>query len=298
LFQAEVKTVEGIGVATMLANAGIPPEPFARGDALEFIRRRFNDGVAYFIVNESNEPFDDWVSLSAKAGGIALFSPLSGDSGVAEARKGSNGADVRVRLAPGESCIVRTYDGMVRGAAFPYAEPAGEAVALAAPWKVTFNDGGPKLPAAVELAELKPWTASDDADAKNFSGIGRYATEFAKPAGDAAAWVLDLGEVHESAEVRLNGESLGVVFTAPYRVRIPADKLKAEGNVLEIDVANLMANRIAYLDRQGVRWQKFYNVNMAPRRPENRGPGGAFSAAKWEPLTSGLAGPVTLTPVK
>ena len=169
----------------------------------------------------------------------------------------------------------------------------GEAVALDGPWKVTFIDGGPKLPAAVEVAELKPWTEFDDADAKNFSGIGRYTIEFAKPAGDADAWVLDLGEVHESAEVRLNGESLGVVFTAPYRVRIPADKLKAEGNTLEIDVANLMANRIADLDRQGVRWQKFYNVNMSPRRPENRGPGGAFSAAKWEPLPSGLAGPVT-----
>jgi hypothetical protein len=294
----EVTTSDGDGVATTLAKAGISPEPFARGDALEFVRRRFEDGVAYFIVNKSNEPFDDWVSLNAKAGGVALFNPLSGESGVAETRTDANGADVRVQLAPGESCIVRTHEGMASGAAFPYTEPGGEAAALAALWKLTFNDGGPKLPAAVKLPELKLWTAIDDADAKNFSGIGRYAIEFAKPAGNAAAWVLDLGEVHESAEVRLNGESLGVVFTAPYRVRIPADKLKAEGNVLEIDVANLMANRIAELDRNGVRWQKFYNVNMAPRRPENRGPGGSFSAAKWEPLPSGLAGPVTLTPVE
>jgi hypothetical protein len=296
--QGGVVTVGADGIATTLANAGISPEPFARDDALEFIRRRFEDGVAYFIVNKSNEPFDDWVSLNAKAGGVALFNPLTGESGVAETRTGANGADVRVQLAAGESCIVRTHESEVSGAAFPYTDAGEQALALAGPWKVTFTDGGPKLPAAVQDAELKPWTEFDDADAKNFSGIGRYAIEFAKPAGDAAAWMLDLGEVHESAEVRLNGESLGVVFTAPYRVRIPAEKLKAAGNVLEIDVANLMANRIADLDRQGVRWQKFYNVNMSPRRPENRGPGGAFSAAKWEPLPSGLAGPVTLTPVK
>jgi hypothetical protein len=39
-------------------------------------------------------------------------------------------------------------------------------------------------------------------------------------------------------------------------------------------------------------------VNVSPRRPENRGPGGAFSAARWEPLPSGLAGPVTLMAVE
>ena len=34
-----------------------------------------------------------------------------------------------------------------------------------------------------------------------------------------------------------------------------------------------------------------------PRLPENRGADGLFSAAKWEPLESGLLGPVTLTPL-
>jgi hypothetical protein len=62
-------------------------------------------------------------------------------------------------------------------------------------------------------------------------------------------------------------------------------------------VANPMANRIADMDRRGVVWKKFYNVNMPSRLPENRGPGGLFSAAKWKPLPSGLLGPVTLTPL-
>ena len=41
----------------------------------------------------------------------------------------------------------------------------------------------------------------------------------------------------------------------------------------------------------------FYNVNFPARLPENRGPDGLFSAAKWEALESGLLGPVTLTPL-
>jgi len=68
-------------------------------------------------------------------------------------------------------------------------------------------------------------------------------------------------------------------------------------NRLEVSVTNLSANRIADLDRRGVPWKKFYNVNMPPKLPENRGADGLFSAAKWEPLPSGLLGPVTLTPL-
>jgi hypothetical protein len=68
--------------------------------------------------------------------------------------------------------------------------------------------------------------------------------------------------------------------------------------VLEVEVTNLMANRIADLDRRGVQWKKFYNVNFPARLQANRGPDGLFSAAKWSPLPSGLTGPVTLTPLK
>ena len=78
---------------------------------------------------------------------------------------------------------------------------------------------------------------------------------------------------------------------------IDAGALAAE-NVLEVTVTNLMANRIAAMDRAGVAWKKFYNVNFPSRLPENRGPDGLFTAAKWAPLDSGLLGPVTLTPLR
>ena len=44
-------------------------------------------------------------------------------------------------------------------------------------------------------------------------------------------------------------------------------------------------------------WKKFYNVNMPARLPENRGADGLFTRRDWEPLDSGLLGPVTLTPM-
>ena len=69
-------------------------------------------------------------------------------------------------------------------------------------------------------------------------------------------------------------------------------------NDLKVVITNGMANRIIDLDKRGVQWKKFYNINMSARLPENRGADGLFTAAKWEPKPSGLLGPVTITPLK
>lgn len=275
----------------------VTAEAFVAETSLEYIRRRFDDGgVAYFLVNTGSETFDGHITLRAQATGVALFDPLSGTSGVAESSSGDTGTQVRLQLNPGASCILRTYHYAIEGTPFPYDSASGPVVKLEGPWKLKFVGGGPETPADVDETKLGSWTEAAGDAVKNFSGIGRYSIEFEKPGGDAAAYVLDLGDVHETAEVKLNGKSVATLFTSPYRVRIPVDQLRAT-NLLEVDVANLMANRIADMDRRGVVWKKFYNVNMPSRRPENRGPGGLFSAATWEPLPSGLVGPVTLTPV-
>jgi hypothetical protein len=130
----------------------------------------------------------------------------------------------------------------------------------------------------------------------SFSGTARYETTFPRPPGEAAAWQLDLGTVYESAHVRLNGREMGTLIGPSFRVVVDRGDLAAE-NVLQVEVSNLMANRIAAMDRAGIRWRKFYNVNFPARLPENRGRDGLFSAAAWPPLDSGLVGPVTLTPV-
>jgi hypothetical protein len=52
-----------------------------------------------------------------------------------------------------------------------------------------------------------------------------------------------------------------------------------------------------YLDKQGAEWKKFYNVNMPARLAQNRDKNGLFTAIKWDPLPSGLLGPVQLIPV-
>jgi hypothetical protein len=79
-------------------------------------------------------------------------------------------------------------------------------------------------------------------------------------------------------------------------VVIPGGDLR-ENNTLEVAVSNLLANRMADMDRRGEPYKIFYNINFPARRGNNRGSDGLFSAAKWPPRDSGLMGPVTLTPL-
>ncbi len=71
---------------------------------------------------------------------------------------------------------------------------------------------------------------------------------------------------------------LGMLIGPLYCVTIPGEMMAATDR-LEVDVSNLMANRIADLDRRGVEYRKFYNVDFPARRAENRDPDGLFNAA-------------------
>ena len=104
-------------------------------------------------------------------------------------------------------------------------------------------------------------------------------------------------EVHESASVYVDDTYIGTLISTPYSIEIPGNLLK-EDSKLKIRVSNLMANRIADLDKKGIEWRKFYNTNFNARRKENVGKDGKFSAENWEPKQSGLCGVVTLTPLR
>jgi hypothetical protein len=94
----------------------------------------------------------------------------------------------------------------------------------------------------------------------------------------------------------LNGKDLGSLIGPDFRVIIDKKQIKKK-NTLEIKVSNLMANRIAYMDRNNIEWKKFLNVNFAARLRQNT-IDGIFNASSWEPRESGLIGPVTIAPMK
>ena len=280
----------------LLAAAGVSREALVdRG--LQFARRRQGDGRSYFIRNATTDEVNGWIPLGVRAPEAVIFDPMTGRRGDARARRsGAAGLEVFLAIPRGGSLIVATTSTPA-GEPFPRFEAAGAPVDVAGPWRVRFVAGGPELPAERTLARLSSWTTLGGEAVRRFSGTAVYTTTFRRPREDVPAWSLDLGTVFESARVRLNGRDVETMIGPSFRLTLDAAQLLDE-NTLEIEVSNLMANRIGALDRAGVRWRKFSNVNFPARLADNRGPDGLFSAATWEPLDSGLVGPVTLTPLR
>ena len=77
----------------------------------------------------------------------------------------------------------------------------------------------------------------------------------------------------------------------PMTVRV-GGALEARGNVLEIEVTNLPANRIRDLDMRKVPWKIMDEINLVDIRYR------PFDAATWQPQPSGLLGPVRLVPLQ
>jgi hypothetical protein len=264
--------------------------------SLSFIRRKNNDGTIYYISNRSDKAVDEWVSLNVNPNSVALFEPMFGKTGLAKWRKVKNGIEVRLQLQPFESVIVQAYSAKKTGAEYPYTKTSGTSFAIGRKWAIEFLNGGPVLPEKASIDKLGSWTELDGDAVKNFSGTAKYLTNFEKPKDNAKAYLLNLGQVHETAEVFLNGKKLSKLIGPTFQVPIHASDLK-QNNRLEIVVANLMANRISYMDRNNLPWKIFYNTNMPARKKENVGKNGLFDASSWQPLPSGLLGPVTLIPV-
>jgi hypothetical protein len=288
----------GDDLSSLVTAAGARYEP-AVASGLQLVRRRERDGYTYFIVNTSGQSVDGWVPLATSAKSVAVYAAMHASSGMGRLREAGRGIEVYLQFPAGASRIVRTYDHEVSGAPWPYTELAGAPATLRGNWLLDFIDGGPTLPTQVRAAPLGSWTEMSGGDVKKFSGTARYSISFPRPVQSegTTSWRLDLGVVHESARITFNGTVLGTFIGPWFRAEVPAQLFK-DTNTLEVEVSNLMANRIADLDRRGVQWKKFYNTNFPARLAANRGPDGLFSAASWAPLPSGLLGPVTLTPLR
>ena len=119
-------------------------------------------------------------------------------------------------------------------------------------------------------------------------GTGVYTTTFNLTKKQAKQhWQIDLGDVRESARVYINDQYIGCAWAVPF-VLDCKQALKAGKNTLRIEVTNLPANRISWLDRQGVEWRKFKEINVVDINYKKT------TYADWAPVPSGLNSPVRL----
>ncbi|TDB64211.1 glycosyl hydrolase [Arundinibacter roseus] len=264
-------------------NGVVIEEMAAKG--LTFIRKTQDGNPLYFVANLSNTFTADWLTVGP---GIQLrqYDPLTEEETVLPTRKLSNKTQVFLRLLPGQSCFMKFSKETANE---PFTNKPPRELALNGTWDLTFLAGKPSLPEAATMATLQSWTTLSDT-ARYFSGTARYTLKFmgnVELATSNTVW-LDLGNVCEVAEAKLNGQAVGTAWSIPFRLKINPELIKTGENILEIEVTNLSANYMRLRDQQAPDWKKFYDINIVDITY------GKFDATKWPPMPSGLLGPVRI----
>lgn len=258
---------------------------------LEFIRRTSDDESQYFIVNQTAKTVDQWVTLALPFQNALVMDPMHGRVGIPALKGDENNRQIYLQMLPGESRILRiSLKKQYPGELWQATAEVNEEILVTGKWQLSFTEGGPDLPLNKSLDRLTSWAHLNDKKAESFAGTGRYEIEVQVPnAKNAAGYILDLGDVRESARVWINGQPAGAIVAHPFRIDL-GNRLKSGLNRIQIEVTNLSANRIRDLDRRGVQWKKFHDINFVSHLYK------PFDASQWELVPSGLLGPVRLIP--
>ena len=267
--------------------AELPPD-FAiaekgTGGAVDWIHRALQDEDIYFIANLSNAPMAFTATFRTAFPQVELWNPVSGDRALSQVARqvrdrGFARSDVALSL-PAHGSVFVVFSS-ARDAP-PQSHPSGRQI-LSGAWSVQFDPdaGGPAQP--VQMTRLRDWTDFPDVAIRNYSGTARYRLLFDVaddcPLEGRAA--IDLGSVHALVEIVLNGQTLGVAWTPPYRLPC-GTALKRKGNELEVRVTNLWPNRLI-LDAGLPPNERKTRTNINPYKPTDA------------LLPSGLLGPVAL----
>jgi hypothetical protein len=267
------------------------PEPMKTECGLKAIRRKNETGYHYFMANLTPDDIQTVEPLAVDFKDAVWFNPLNGD--ITPAEFDENG--VVINLRSGESRILQTY-----GEAMPLKTKeqiiknkerafAHDTIVVNGPWKLSFIEEAPKVEKTFKLDQLQTWNTLDDDSAKVTMGTGVYTTHIKlskKQLGDNN-WQIDLGDVRESARVYINGQLIGCAWSVPY-VLDCKQALKGGNNEIRIEVTNLPANRIADLDRRGVKWRKMEEINVVDINYKKT------TYEGWESVPSGLNSDVRL----
>ena len=270
-------------------NAAAKPETMKTKYGLKAIRRKNPTGYHYFIANLTpNDVYEDIIP-GVDFKDAMWFDPLTGQRYAAYI----DGREIDVQLRSGQSMILQTFNQKLPVAeALPvYCDTTAVEmdVELNGPWKLSFIEEAPKVSQTFTLDQLQTWETLSD-EARVTMGTGVYETTVnlkKKDLKDATVWKIDLGDVRESARVYINGQYLGCAWSVPY-VLDCKNTLKKGKNTIRIEVTNLPANRIADLDRKGVKWRKMEEINVVDINYKKT------LYDTWEPMPSGLNSKVKL----
>ena len=291
------KIIKGDNTEAMAKAAN--PEMMRKIYGLKLIRRSNKYGHHYFIANLTDHDIKAQVPIATGENAALWYNPMNGSYHAAVINERG---ELAINLKSGESRILLSaqkesapwlQDKKLRMAKTePQTIDKGESIDLTAnTWKLSFTEEAPKVEETFSLQGLKTWESLSD-KAQVTMGTGVYETTFKLSKEQAKKqWSIDLGDVRESARVYINGHYIGCAWAVPYILHCK-DALSKGKNTIRIEVTNLPANRIAALDREGVKWRKMKEINVVDINYKKT------TYDKWEPVPSGLNSTVKLVEVK
>lgn len=289
------KIITAPDISSGLHLAEVKPESLRQYEGVQMVRR-CNElgGHNYFITLLGAWPIDGYVNLAVDAEAVEIFDPLRHVYGSAQIRQATDGTtEVRLQLEPGQSLFLKTQGGAgVSGPMWRYIESKGEPINISHGWQLAFEKSDPEITETFPIDSLMPWTDLPIPEAKINFATGIYSVDFTIPDNlKADDWLLDLGDVRESAEVLINGQKVGKACFVPFTLRV-GEYLQSGKNHLEIRVTNLQVNRIADYDRRGIEWRIFKDANIASVDGAK-----SVNYADWPTIPSGLNSTVQLIPL-
>lgn len=306
-------------LSSVLAEIGVKPDvEFTGADKpvpLRWIHRSTGDAEVYLISNQHARDTEFTAVFRVSGRQPELWHPETGQiRDLPDFSAESERTKVPLRLGPSESVFIvfrkpaagPRLSGGRNWTEFKPLQP------VTGPWTVTFDSkwGGP--PAPVTFTTLTDWSQHSELGIKYFSGTAVYRCEFSM-LNIPSETFLDLGRVEVMAEVKLNGQDLGVLWKPPFRLNVSGN-LKAGRNQLEVRVVNLWPNRLIGDEQlpDDAEWGKgggmagggaYRLLKKWPQWLEDNKPSPTgcftFTTARYHQkddvlLPSGLLGPVTL----
>ena len=255
-------------------------EPMKSQLHLRSIRRQNDTGYHYFIANLTPNDICQDVALAVPFNSATWYDPMTGDITPALVSNGK----VAISLRSGESRILRT-SSVQYAEAMP--QPTKQDFVLPGPWTLSFIEEDPRVPQRFTLDTPQTWETLSK-EAAITMGTGVYTTTFKMTKQQARQhWMIDLGDVRESARVYINGQFVGCAWAVPFILDC-RNTLKKGKNELRIEVTNLPANRISDMDRRAVPWRKMKEINVVDINYKKT------TYESWQPVKSGLNGEVRL----
>ena len=243
-------TGKGRVIATADLDAGLTQVGIAPGlrfdgpgAALRYVERRFDGGRLFFVSNPG-DPVQVTARFPITGKRPELWNAETGKASALSYRTKDGETLVPLSLNRDDALFV-VFRADTAETSAKVAQPALAApVPLTGPWQVLFQPGR-GAPAMVTMDRLTPLEKSGEAGVRYFSGVASYSTMLTPPKGWKAGqplW-LDLGSVGDVAEVWLNGQKLGGLWRAPWRIDL-GSAARPGRNALAVKVANKWVNRL------------------------------------------------------